>query len=378
MKLSIAQLVAAVFTVAHAQDDMVTWFSTRTERDYIHVSSLFTVEYGNSSIMPVPTLRLTQTATLYLNEPVVSQNLNHTIWSTVFETAPLKSRWDVRYTKGLIPNPTVTVEGTETANVWTSATVATVTLSPTTCTNGVARPNSTATVYTGEYQPFPGQVTTTKTAWPTAVTTYFFLTESQHLFTFTGTAMTYISTVTATSYLSTTTVGTTTLDYGTEPHTYTRYSHTVTQTRRNNQLAFTTKLFEASCNPGTPTTVTRAAQCAPTNMISERDGLGIRVSVSMDNWAFPRGLGYPDVLIGIPNLDAGACCQLCLDNKGCAASEWIGPWHAGCSLLFFSSPGLNNTCGTVPLGYFGDVWYLPQTSFIQVGCGSLTYLGVRN
>ncbi|KAK0620249.1 hypothetical protein B0T14DRAFT_567016 [Immersiella caudata] len=368
----------ALAFVVQAQDAVFTWASTAWISD--DFSSSVTVQYGNTSVHPVPTSTASiHRVTSYINEAVASKNVNRTTWSTVMATAPLESRWDIAYTTGTTPPPTVTVEGTATETVWTSPTVATVTFAPTSCINGGAAPKSTFTEYTGEYKPFPGQITTTKTAWPTAVTTYYYQTASYRVFTFTGSTATFTSTATGTTYLSTTTLGTQTIDVNAvgRYYTRTRYRHTVTRTNRDHQLAYTTKPIEMACEAETRATVTRAAQCAPTNLIRERDGRGIEVRVPTANWTFP--IGFPKTLIGIPGLDASACCQLCLDNKGCAASEWRDSWSGGCSLFFFNSPELNDTCGTVPLEYFADVWSLPEhTSFIQVGCGSLTYLGVRN
>ncbi|KAK4448049.1 hypothetical protein QBC34DRAFT_466197 [Podospora aff. communis PSN243] len=363
-----AVILSTLTLVVQAQDasTVLTWSSTAFISD--EYSSSVTVRYAG-----------VQRVVSYINEAVASRNINRTSWSTVIATEPLESRWDVIYMTGTTPPPTVTVEGTTTEIVWSSPTVATVTFEPTTCINGIAAPSITSTVYTGEYKPFPGQVTTTKTSWPTAVTTYFFQTASYRVFTFTGTTATFTSTATGTTFLSTTVVGTRTIDINAvgRYYTRTRSRHTVTRTNRDHQLAYTTKPVEVSCEAGKPATVTRAAKCAPTNLISERDGRGIEVRVPIANWTFP--IGFPKTLIGIPNLDASACCQLCLDNKGCAVSEWRDSWSGGCNLFYFNSPGLNDTCGTMPLEYYGDTWSLPeQASFIQVGCGSLTYLGVRN
>lgn len=377
MKFSTTSLAAAVFSAVHAQNSIITWSSTTRISEAF--SSSITVRYGSTPIRPVPTSTAPiEMATSYINEPVASRNINQTTWLTVVATEPLESRWDVVYTAGTTPPPTVTVDGTTTETVRTNPTVATVTFSPTTCTNGLSPPKSTVTTYTGEYTPFPGQITITKSSWPTAVTTYYFLTGIYKVFTFTGSTTTFTSTFTGTTYLSTT-VGTRTFDINDDGkyYTRTRYRHTVTHTNRNHQLAYTTIPIPVACDPSTPTTVTLAAQCAPTNLIRERDGRGIEVRVSPNNWTFP--IGFPNTLIGIPGLDAPACCQLCVDNKGCAVSQWEDRWRGGCSLLFFNSPGLNDTCGTVPLEYFGDVWSLPeQGSFVQTGCGSLTYLGVRD
>jgi len=378
MKLATANLWL-VSSAANAQHNpVVTWFSTAYITEAFRSS--ITVLYGNTSIRPVPTSTAAIVyVTSYINEPVVSRNIEETSWSVVTATQPLASEWDIIYVAGKTPPPTVTVDRTITDTVWITPTMATITFSPTTCTNGVSAPKSTVTEYTGEYSPFPGQITTKKTSWPMAVTTYYFATPSYRVFTFTGSTITLSSTATNTIWLSTTTVGTRTIDPNTvgRYYTQTRYRHTVTHTSRDVQLAYTTKPVEAVCNADKPTTVTYAAKCAPSNLIGERDGRGIELYVPSDNWTFP--IGFPDTLIGIPGLDASECCQLCVENTGCSMSSWADSWSGGCSLYYFNAPDLNDTCGTMPMQYFGDTWSLPdQARIIQAGCGSLTYLGVRN
>lgn len=376
MKLSVTSVwTVLLITVSAQSNSIITWFSTTGASDTF--SSSIEVRYGNTPITPVPTSTAPiALVTSYINEAVASRNINRTSWLTVIETLPVEQRWQIVYTAGTTPPPTITVEGTATERVWMSPTIATVTFSQTTCTNGADPPKSTSTVYTGEYTPFPGQIITTKTLWPTAVTIHYFQTLRSRVFTFTGTTTTFTSTATGTTFLSTSIVGTRTQDVnaGGRYYTRTRYSHTVTETSRDDQLAYATKPVQVSCDPGKPATVTRAARCAPTNIIKERDGHGMELRVLTDYWTFP--VGFPGKLLGIPGMDASECCQLCVDNEGCAVSAWEDSWSRGCNLYFFKSPVLNDTCGSMPLEYFADVWALPeQANFVQVGCGSLKYLG---
>ena len=424
-----AFLTAAVL-VADAQSGdtgVITWLSTKLISEAF--SSSITVRYGSSPVTPVPT----STAPIvivssYLSEPVASRNINHTSWATVIATEPLEQRWDVVYTTGTGPPPTVTVSGTATEVVWTSPTVATVTLTATTCVDlaGTPPPKRTITAYTGEYVPFPGQVTTTKTTFPTAVTTHLYLTVSYRVYTFTGSTATATSTATGTTFLSTTVVGTRTIDLAAvgKYYTRTRYRDTVTRTSSDFQLAYATTHVGVTCNTNNNTdttiTITQEAKCAPTNLISERDGRGVGIRLLPLEWTFP--VGFPDTLIGIPGVgdgDPAACCQLCVDNEGCAASEWVAEsWRGGCRLFYYvggddgngngNGNGNGSTCGSGVNGggggggggsgggggggkgggglgkeggleYYADKWSLPgQGNYIQSGCGSLAYLGVMD
>jgi hypothetical protein len=385
MRFSSLAALAAIHSAAHAQrQNATTWVSTSfISEDF---SSSITVRFGDTAVTPVPT----STAPLYSETSyirdfhLVSKNINQTTWAAVTVTEPLAYRQSVITITRSVP-PTVTIPGTQTDTIYTSPTVATVTFAPTTCTNSLSPPKSISTVYTGTYTPFPGQVTTTSTRFPTAVTTYFFITASYRVNTYIGTTSTTTSTYTDTSYLSTTTTGTVTVDaanFG-KGYTRTRYSNTITTTFSDWQLAYTTKPVSVDCKPDTPTMVTYAAKCAPTNLISERDGRGVEVRWYTNQWSAP--IGFPDTLIGIPGLsDASACCQLCVDNKGCAASEWTVGWDKGCRLYFYNTLDRNGTCGGQGkerglVEYFGNSFALPrQASFVQTGCGEWKYLGGMN
>jgi hypothetical protein len=337
MKLVLSIAAAVTFSIVDAQNNTaVTWLSTSLISEAY--SSSITVKYGNSPVTPVPTSTAPIViVTSYISKPAARKNINWTTWSTVIVTESLEQRWDIVYTTGT--PPTVTVNGTSTDVVWTSPTVATVTFAPTTCINSAETPKSTVTKYSGEYKPFLGQVTTTKTSWPTAVTFYYFLTASYHVYTFIGSTVTTTSTATGTTYLSTTVVGTKTMDFaaGGRYYTRTRYSNTVTHTSSDHQLAYMTKPVGVVCDTAaTAATVTYAARCAPTNLIDERDQRGVEIRLLPKDWSFP--LGFPNTVIGVPGLDASACCQLCLDNEGCAISEWTIRWSGACRLYFYNSP----------------------------------------
>ena len=101
-------------------------------------------------------------------------------------------------------------------------------------------------------------------------------------------------------------------------------------------------------------TTTQHAKCAPTNLISSIGGKGIGQTQGDDSNT--RGLA--------PGSDPSACCQLCVDTDGCAASE--DDQKAGNCFLWYTSPicGLgfkysdNNQNLTAGAGFI-----------VQTGCG---------
>ncbi|KAH6615499.1 hypothetical protein B0J18DRAFT_437462, partial [Chaetomium sp. MPI-SDFR-AT-0129] len=391
-----------------------TWYSTIYLNESLTTSQ--EIAYGSQAVTPVPTSTAPLVlSTSYLSAPVASRNINHTTYSTVSETLPLTTVTPSVYiTRPSLP--TVTLNSTTTITTYLSTTIATVTLSSLVLPNG-SPPASTATVYTGTYHPAPGQVIpsgSTQTAWPTAVTVHDSITATYLIYTYTGSTSTTTSVWTDTVYRTTTTASTTTTIeilpcIGRPPArtcTQTAYTSTATHTIADAGLAYVNATRTVP-NTNTPT-VTYAARCAPTNLLSVRDGHGLAVELSPDDFTFP--IGFPGIVIGIPPslvADPSACCQLCLDNEGCAASEWTLGWDTACR-LFYHVPEIGDDgaeggsggggqqgkkdqlCGkrgkgggggngVVPVKYYADVYALPgQGSFIQVGCGSLQYLGLMD
>ncbi|KAI5362022.1 hypothetical protein Slin15195_G056710 [Septoria linicola] len=101
-------------------------------------------------------------------------------------------------------------------------------------------------------------------------------------------------------------------------------------------------------------TTTQHLKCAPTNLISEVGGKGI--GQTQGNESNTRGLA--------PGSDPSACCQLCVDTEGCAASE--DDPKAGNCFLWYTEP----MCG---LGFkYSDnnQNIAPGAGFlVQTGCG---------
>ena len=368
--------LAAVGLVHSQNQTIATWFSTAFIREESFATH--TVRYGNTPVTPVPTTtEPIILITSVLTEPTASRNINSTTWHTTQVTVPVATRLVTVQTTPPAP-PTITLPGTATTTVRVTPTIATVTFSPAFCANGTT-PLATVTKYTGTYSPFPGQPSAVPTIFPTAVTTYFRATYHYKVYPYTGTTATFTSTVTKTTYLSTTTVGTTTVNLmgGTRGYTRTSYATTVTATVGVYQLANASRTVD-SCEA--TRTVTYHAKCAPTNLIAEREGRGIGI----------RPVGWMDWTAGFPlstEVDASGCCQLCVANEGCAASEWRSPksyTKARC-LLYYWNHGEQNgngtgkgTCGGDGTGleYFGDANALPRLgSFVQNGCGEVKYVG---
>ncbi|KAK5653797.1 hypothetical protein OQA88_7955 [Cercophora sp. LCS_1] len=197
MKLALAAVAGFSSVLAQnstaATNTVVTWTSTSfISEEY---SNTRTVLYGSSPVTPVPTITANITILrTTITELTASRNINRTTWVNWVTTLPLET---VPTTVWATGPRTVTSNETATETTWVTPTLATVTFSPITCTNGAAPPNSTVTRYTGDYTPMPGQATgATTTIWPTAVTSYPRVTVSYRLFVYTGSTVTYTSTAT--------------------------------------------------------------------------------------------------------------------------------------------------------------------------------------
>ncbi|KAB5511232.1 hypothetical protein GE09DRAFT_1067885 [Coniochaeta sp. 2T2.1] len=378
MKLHLFTALAAA-SFAYAQNHtIVTWLSTSHIREVSFSTS--TIQYGNTPITPVPSkTEPIVLVTSIVTEPTASRNFNFTSFYTAQVTLPVTTQLVTVRSHRPSP-PTITLSGTATTTVWATPTIATVTFASTICANGNdTLPSTTITTSTGTYSPFPGQPSTLPTIFPTAVTTWFHVTAFYKVYPYSGTTVTYYSTVTGTNYLSTVTAGTTTVDPmdGARGYTQTSYVTTVTTTIDVPHIAFSTSTATTACAADGTATVTFNARCAPTNLIAEREGRGIGIKpVAWMEWTptFPM----------ITNVDASGCCQLCMDSEGCVLSEWVtSKWlTGGCQLYYWNHRTQNGaeSCGPAESGkgleYFADVHALPRLgSFVQGGCGEARYVG---
>lgn len=378
MALRLLQAFAALAVAVSAAQNQTTWVVTSfITEEYAHSS---TVKYDSTPTTPVSRTTSLTIMTSYTTEGPSSSDSTVTHWITEQVTIPVSTQTPAVYVTLSTPRR-VTDNGTSTITSWVSPIRATVTLPAAACANNSLPANNTrvaaaVTEYTGTYTPFPGQVTTTPTVWPTAATTYVNLTASYRVVTQVGTTVTLTSTATGYNWLSTTTLpDTTTITLAGFRYNQTIYQNTVTVTSSDWHLTYATKAAATTACAETPT-VTRAAQCAPSNLIAERDGHGTQIQLLPRDWVFP--IEFPDTLIGVPGMDASACCQLCLDNPGCAASEWTISWGGACRLYYYAHG--DDTCGAdVTLEYYGDSFAFPrQDSYLQAGCGKLKYYGVMD
>lgn len=389
-----------------------TWYSTAFVND--EYGTLRIIQYGTTGVTPVPTSELFEVIEkTTITEPTASRDINTTVLVTVTRTEDVTT--ETVYVPPTTPLPprSTTVNETTTSYFWVSPTIATVTLTTTVPAEGCSETATAVTSYQGTYSPLPDQTTTEKTRFPTAVITQIYNTVTYALYPYTGSIVTQTDTEVTFTYLSTETTTVTQSTLGGR-FVSTIYEATVTATRSEYLLDYSTATVTASsCAP----TVTYAAKCAPNNLLSEQDGLGVAVRILPNEWSFPVGIA--DTLIGLPGgpselvTDASACCQLCLDNAGCAASEWAieTATKGSCRLYWFNNPpagegnlddhgsdgaipysattatGKRDTCGrridgdnsgddVVGLHYYANSFALPgQASFIQSGCGQLEYVG---
>ncbi|KAI1333367.1 hypothetical protein F5Y16DRAFT_11931 [Xylariaceae sp. FL0255] len=219
--------------------------------------------------------------------------------------------------------------GTYTNWVNKVTTISTVTYSVTACTNNVTP--TTVTQYTGTYTPMSGQSTATDT-YITGVTCTTSLTS---LITYYPILSTGTSTVwtTSTVYVPKYTASSVSdIVYA----TLTVYAATVTSTAITYTPVAHATTVSMACAP--TVTATYDARCAPNNIISSIDGMGLLAS---GQYAANTSVVY---LTSEPyESDSSLCCQTCLDNEGCAAS--MSGESGFCGLFYSSDQSGKAECG---------------------------------
>lgn len=146
----------------------------------------------------------------------------------------------------------------------------------------------------------------------------------------------------------------------------------MTSTYTSYRVALSVAVLSTACEE--TFTSTYDAKCAPTNLISAIDGVGL-VSGS---YAAGSAVQYgPDVPGDQYHADPSLCCQLCLDNDGCGASMAGPAFDSACGLLYV----LNATSGGPAYGdfvfsYQTEAGVVPGESLIvQAGAGLIAYEG---
>ncbi|KAI0533353.1 hypothetical protein GGR58DRAFT_486991 [Xylaria digitata] len=313
-------------------------------------------EVGSGGVPPTP---VPTSDTSYYTTRILT-NATVTIPPTVTIVAPeatvtLYTSVAYAYTVPTITIPTYTSYD----QVW--KTVVTGTFADTVCANG-AKP-ATVTKYTGTYKAVPGQVTTVPEIYPVSAlcatgTTYY------HILLPTVTSGAPVTTaVTPTTYVvSYTATSTTTIIYNTATSYLTTISSTITTYTPH--AVTTTRTV-----PCTEEIVTKTldARCAPTNLIGAINGEGIRSGRYADNVSVIYTRKEPWAS------DYTACCQACIDNEGCGASD---SGFGACGLYYSVTPKGEPICNAFILSFTSSPNAYPGQSLVyQTGCGQIEYDG---
>ncbi|KAJ9137386.1 hypothetical protein NKR19_g8215 [Coniochaeta hoffmannii] len=356
----IFRLLSAVLgvTLASAQ----TWSSVSTEYSFPPISC--STEYGSTWVQSIPTSYVRASSTISSFAPVETYTSTEYVQDTASTVATPLTQWsDVwPYATVWVSLPVTTVTVAKTV----SSTIATLTSTTTLCNNGPA-PTSTVTSFTGSYTPVPGQNTALPVSWEASDTCWVTNIEIQHIHpTVQGPTITTTVPVTIASptIIKTTTYTTTRTTYAS--------THTLSPTFLSAHVDYVVTTVTASCAP--VPTVTYAAQCAFPNLLGEMSGLGLSIGGSNPNFTFA---GVADTAHGDPSL----CCQLCVDNAGCAASVYWAQSEA-CLLGYVGGDGADDC--PVAFNYFAvnytEVPTKPrQGNLFQVGagCATIKYDGVH-
>ncbi|KAM7213571.1 hypothetical protein V8F06_011068 [Rhypophila decipiens] len=402
MKLSTTTVLTLLSTAQARTQTTATWFSTSTA-SLLSVSKWRSVSYGPTLVTPIPTNYVRnqpRNATLIsiVTEPTASRNINITSWATVQVTpSPGTKTVIVTATVTTFGISTVSMKGTGTSTAYRWSTPATITFRPTVCANSEgALPKTTVTRYTGTYTPFPGQFPTPR-SFAKAVTDYYQDISKLHVFPYTGTTDYINGTTTETNWHSTTTITSTStsLINGLIPafYTYTTYTTTTTTfwsiaTSVHNISIPCPRVIDVSTATAT---VTHAAQCNPTNIISARGERAVAIildpKLDTHKWTSRIANTDPKEYRFDAFRDAPLCCQLCVDNApgGCVASEFDESWMEGCKLWYFvgekNSSIWDEKCQDRKLEYFSyEDRFAGQENFLQAAagdgaCGGLRYIG---
>ncbi|KAI2643217.1 hypothetical protein GGS21DRAFT_541931 [Xylaria nigripes] len=314
------------------------------------VSCSYEFVSGGVAPTPIPTIdEYVTTSTTITHGVTVPSTVNVTASSTATVT-------EVTATELVVGSPTVTIP-TSTKYVGQSITVATAVFAETVCDHD-AKP-VIVTKYTGTYAPLSGQATTVPTAYPTQAHCTTTLVESVDLFaTHTSGVVTNMVTPSSTVPNPTTTTTKAVIF-----NTVTEHLTTVTQT----QTLYTPVSVGTTSTLSCANTVTKTldARCAPTNLISAINGEGILSGDYADR------VVIIDSVDGLTAKDPSLCCQTCLDNEGCGASEAS---DEGCSLYYAPAKDGETVCDAFIFSFTSDP-EVPagQGLIVQSGCDRVEY-----
>ncbi|KAI1827232.1 hypothetical protein F4861DRAFT_551443 [Xylaria intraflava] len=145
--------------------------------------------------------------------------------------------------------------------------------------------------------------------------------------------------------------------------TSTAYLTYVTVTASSYTPVVSTTTTTASC--GETVTRTLAAQCAPTNLIGSIDGQGLLPGkyAGRSSVAYARDGPWAE--------DPSLCCQACVDNKNCAASESLG---GACGLFYLAAEDGEPVCDAPVFSLTLSCEVIPGQGVVaQSGCDTVGY-----
>ncbi|KAI0972497.1 hypothetical protein F4678DRAFT_41343 [Xylaria arbuscula] len=310
--------------------------------------------YGSGGVAPtpIPTSEVTKTTSTVITSPVVTfpsayTHVTDTVVTTTQHTSYIVTIVFATVTSGIV-----------TSGITEVTTIATALWPVTTCTNDVTP--TTVTKYTGTYTPVSGQATGAPSSYPTEIFCTNSLTSYVTLLptVTTGPLETLHETAT-TTILDYTTTATTTITY----LTVTTPSATVTSTYYSYVETGHAEPTRIACE--STVTKTLDARCAPTNLISDHNGVGLVAGSYNTNVTvvYTRDEPY--------GTDASACCQLCLDNEGCGASMW-GPYET-CGLYYHGDDSGEPQCDFIFTYGTEDGIIAGQGIVVSNGCGTVEY-----
>lgn len=324
-------------------------------------TSLTTYYRCSTSLGSVAASEPIPTTTVTLSTGSSSTTVGYTVLTFIVYVTPTSLPTPFTSTVTRTVTSTTTSINTVETFVPTTITVATASTTVTVCANNISSISTVISYAAPTDSPVAvtctEDVTTLFTLWPYSdLGTSTILTSSVSA----ATTTTVTRIVTSTTWLQSTTATVTSAEH----------YYTATYT-----IATTT---DPSCAP--TTTVTRAAKCAPTNMITH---IGDNVIAAVAG-VYP-GSG-PVYFPGWAVTDPGLCCQYCQENEGCAAM-WAEPVTENCVLYFTSDQGpltspaqdvgvsQPDTCGLAFVYYPGGTTSIfdgSDTDFwVQTGCGSI-------
>ncbi|KAI1368018.1 hypothetical protein F5Y08DRAFT_20513 [Xylaria arbuscula] len=309
--------------------------------------------YGSGDVAPtpIPTSGITEVSSSVTTSPTVTIPQGYTRVTESAVTTTQHTSYVVTITFATVTS------GISTSVINEVTTIATALWPLTSCTNDVTP--VTVTEYTGTYTPLPGQSTEAPESYATEVVCTTSLTSYiSYLITESVGPVETIYTTPTTTVNDYTTTATSTVTY----LTVTTPSSTITTTHYSYVETGHQDLTYTACEP--TVTKTMDARCAPTNLVSDYNNVGLLAS------SYNTNVTVVYTSAGPYGTDPSWCCQLCLENEGCGASMW-GPYET-CGLYYHGDQSGEPQCDYILSYTTGDV--IPgQGIVVSNGCGTVEY-----